>query len=72
MEKEQAKHSKPIATQVVPATEFYSAEDHHQQYLEKVRSLNVYVSRCCLGCMVLLLTMPGYDVVMKASCFLTV
>jgi peptide-methionine (S)-S-oxide reductase len=27
--------SKPIATQIVPATTFYEAEDYHQQYLEK-------------------------------------
>src|SRR5215813_4413913 len=28
-------YSKPIATQIVPATTFYEAEDYHQQYLEK-------------------------------------
>jgi peptide-methionine (S)-S-oxide reductase len=27
--------SKPIMTQIVPATTFYEAEDYHQQYLEK-------------------------------------
>ena len=27
--------SKPIATQIVPAVEFFAAEDYHQQYLEK-------------------------------------
>jgi peptide-methionine (S)-S-oxide reductase len=27
--------SKPIATQIVPATTFWEAEDYHQQYLEK-------------------------------------
>jgi len=29
------RYSKPIATQIVPATTFYEAEDYHQQYLEK-------------------------------------
>jgi peptide-methionine (S)-S-oxide reductase len=27
--------SKPIVTQIVPAVEFFPAEDYHQQYLEK-------------------------------------
>jgi len=27
--------SKPIVTQIVPATTFHQAEDYHQQYLEK-------------------------------------
>lgn len=27
--------SRPIATQILPATEFFQAEDYHQQYLEK-------------------------------------
>jgi len=27
--------SKPIVTQIIPATTFYEAEEYHQQYLEK-------------------------------------
>jgi peptide-methionine (S)-S-oxide reductase len=30
-----AQYSRPIVTQIVPATTFYEAEDYHQQYLEK-------------------------------------
>lgn len=29
------RYRKPIVTQIAPATEFYEAEDYHQQYLEK-------------------------------------
>ncbi len=29
------RYSKPIVTQIVPAVEFFEAEDYHQQYLEK-------------------------------------
>ncbi len=29
------KYKKPIVTQVEPASQFYEAEDYHQQYLEK-------------------------------------
>ena len=36
MADQQKHHSKPIATQIVPATTFYAAEEYHQQYLAKV------------------------------------
>ncbi len=29
------KLKRPIATEIIPAAEFYKAEDYHQQYLEK-------------------------------------
>ena len=29
------KHRHPIVTEIVPATEFWQAEDYHQQYVEK-------------------------------------
>src|SRR5947209_346691 len=38
------KFRRPIVTQIVPASQFYRAEDYHQQYLEK-RGL----SSCHLG-----------------------
>ena len=31
----QKSHKRPIVTQIVPAVEFWEAEDYHQQYLEK-------------------------------------
>jgi peptide-methionine (S)-S-oxide reductase len=31
----QARFSRPIATEIVPATEFWPAEEYHQQYLVK-------------------------------------
>jgi len=35
MEAAQKKHVRPIVTQITRAGEFFPAEDHHQQYLEK-------------------------------------
>jgi len=35
LEREQANHSKPIATLIEPATGFWMAEEYHQCYLEK-------------------------------------
>ena len=29
------RHPRPIVTEITPATQFYEAEDYHQQYLEK-------------------------------------
>lgn len=43
-EKWQAKFSRPIVTEILPSTEFWMAEDYHQQYLEK-RGL----SHCHIG-----------------------
>ncbi|MQA99974.1 MAG: peptide-methionine (S)-S-oxide reductase MsrA [Actinobacteria bacterium] len=34
-ERAQQRFSKPIATQIVPATAFWRAEEYHQRYLEK-------------------------------------
>jgi peptide-methionine (S)-S-oxide reductase len=31
----QKRYRRPIVTEITPATEFYQAEDYHQQYLEK-------------------------------------
>lgn len=35
LEKAQARFRRPIVTQMEPASDFYVAEDYHQQYLEK-------------------------------------
>ncbi|MDX1488298.1 MAG: peptide-methionine (S)-S-oxide reductase MsrA [Acidiferrobacterales bacterium] len=34
-EKESGRHRKPIVTEILPAGQFYRAEEDHQQYLEK-------------------------------------
>ncbi len=34
-ELQKARFSKPIATEIVPAEQWWSAEDYHQQYLVK-------------------------------------
>ena len=35
LKKEQKKQDKPISTQIIPADEFYKAENYHQHYLMK-------------------------------------
>lgn len=36
--------SAPIVTEIVPASTFYMAEDHHQEYFERVGAANSYCS----------------------------
>lgn len=37
------KYNQPIVTEIVPASEFYSAEDYHQQYLAKRGLSNCHI-----------------------------
>jgi peptide-methionine (S)-S-oxide reductase len=38
------KYSKPVVTEIVPAQQFYKAEDYHQQYLAKRGLASCHVS----------------------------
>jgi peptide-methionine (S)-S-oxide reductase len=38
------KYTKPVVTEIVPAQEFYAAEDYHQQYLAKRGLASCHVS----------------------------
>ena len=37
------KFKRPIATEITPASEFYRAEDYHQQYLEKRNQASCHI-----------------------------
>jgi peptide-methionine (S)-S-oxide reductase len=37
------RYSRPIATEITPASEFYRAEEYHQQYLEKRGSASCHL-----------------------------
>jgi peptide-methionine (S)-S-oxide reductase len=42
-ERAQANFSRPIVTEIVPATDFWRAEEYHQQYLEKRGLANCHI-----------------------------
>ncbi len=44
MKKAQADFKKPIATEIVPLTKFYPAEDYHQNYYNRNKDRNPYCS----------------------------
>lgn len=41
---ESGRYQRPIATEIVPATTFWPAEEYHQQYLEKRGSASCHLS----------------------------
>jgi peptide-methionine (S)-S-oxide reductase len=43
-EKISKSYQKPIVTEIVPFTNFYKAEDYHQDYYEKNKDINPYCS----------------------------
>ncbi len=42
-ERAQANFSRPIVTEIAPATDFWRAEEYHQQYLEKRGLANCHI-----------------------------